>query len=127
MSFCGALLAAALLIAPARPASAQFGSSQSSVTSADIQRLQDAIYDASRDVSQLRSRDQALASDLQAQLDDLREDVIYLKVKQRRSEMVSRSEVNDVRDRIESIRARARGESTGYSPSFPSSTTDRSR
>ena len=122
-----ALLTAALLAAPG-PASAQFGSTQASVTSADIQRLQDAIYDASRDVSQLRSRDQALASDLQSQLDDLRDDVIYLKVKLRRNEPLSRSEYTDVRDRIDAVRSRARGESTGYiSPTYPSTRDDRDR
>jgi len=45
---------------------------QSNVTSADVQRLQDNIYDASRDISQVRSRDQALASQLQAELDEAR-------------------------------------------------------
>ena len=34
---------------------------QSTVTPTDIQRLQDQVYDASNEVSRLRSRDQALA------------------------------------------------------------------
>jgi hypothetical protein len=89
---------------------------QSDVTSSDIQRLQDTVYDVSRDVSQVRSRDASLASQLQAELDDIRDEVIYLKVKQRKNERISRSEYGDVRDRLENIRSRARGEGGGYTP-----------
>jgi len=86
---------------------------QSSYTTGDIQRLQDAIYDASRDVSQLRSRDANLASQLQSELDDLRDETTYLRVKLRHNESISSSAYNDVRDRIEDVRSRARGDSTG--------------
>ena len=104
-----AVILAAGVAAPAR--------AQSSVTSADIQRLQDVSYDASRDVAQARTRDAVLASQLQAELDDARDEVIYLKVKLRRNEPISRGEYNDVRDRIENIRSRARGDSAGgYTP-----------
>ena len=96
----------------ARPVAAQ-----STVTSADVQRLQDLIYDATRDVSQMRSRDTATASQLQAELDDARDEAIYLKVKVRRNEPIARSEYADVRDRVENIRNRARGDSSsGYTP-----------
>ena len=88
-----------------------------SVSSADIQRLQDSTYDASRDVSQIRNRDAALANQLQAQLDDARDEVIYLKVKLRKNEPIARAEYVDLRDKIEDIRARARGDATGrYTP-----------
>ena len=80
------------------------------VSTADVQRLQDTIYDASREVSQVRSRDAALASQLQAELDEAREDAIYLKVKLRRNETIARSDYSDVRDKIENIRSRARGD-----------------
>jgi hypothetical protein len=100
-------LALALAAGSARPAAAQ------AVTNSDIQRLQDTIYDASRDVAQLRSRDQATASQLQAELDDARDETVYLKVKMRKNEPISRSDYADVRDRIENIRSRARGDSTG--------------
>jgi hypothetical protein len=98
------LIALALAMALAPRAAAQ------NVTTADIQRLQDNIYDASRDVAQLRDRDQSLAAQLQADLDDARDETIYLKVKIRKNEPIARSEYADLRDRIESIRARARGE-----------------
>jgi hypothetical protein len=98
---------------------------QSSFSNADIQRLQDAIYDASRDVSQLRGRDANLASQLQSELDDLRDETIYLRVKLRHNEPISSSAYNDVRDRIEDVRRRARGDSSGrYStPSGSSSSS----
>jgi hypothetical protein len=105
-------LLALLLVLIARPAPAQ------TVTTSDIQRLQDAIYDASRDVAQFKSRDSATASQLQAELDDARDETVYLKVKLRKNEPISRSDYADVRDRSENIRSRARGDSTGgYTPS----------
>ena len=107
-------LLAALALALSVAASA---AAQSSVTTADIQRLQDTVYDASRDIAQARSRDSALASQLQGELDDARDETVYLKVKLRRQEPISRSEYSEVRDRIENIRSRARGDSAGgYTP-----------
>jgi hypothetical protein len=104
----------------------RLAAAQSTVTSADIQRLQDSIYDASRDISDLRGRDASLAGQLQANLDDARDDVTYLKVKLRRNEPVSRSEYEDLRSRIESIRSRARGDSgTSYGSQQPPSERDR--
>ena len=80
-------LALALLPGVARPAAAQFN-----VTTADIQRLQDNSYDASRDIAQLRTHDSVLAAQLQAELDDVRDEVVYLKVKLRKNESIARSE-----------------------------------
>jgi hypothetical protein len=104
---------------PAQTRTTRPQSTQGSVTTADIQRLQDTIYDASRDLSQMRGRDTSLASQLEAELDEAHDDAIYLKVKLRKRESVSRSEYLDVRDRVDSIRSRARREttSTGYTPS----------
>jgi hypothetical protein len=110
----------AALILPlmlAVPASAQARGrgarqTQSSVTTTDIQRLQDQVYDASNEVSRLRGRDQIAADRLQAQLDDLRDEVIYLRVKLRKEGAVSRNDYNDVRSHVESVRAEARGDSS---------------
>jgi hypothetical protein len=100
-------------------------SAQADVTSADIQRLQDNIYDASRDIAQARSRDATLASQLQSELDDLRDEATYLKVKLRKREPIARSEYADVRDRLENIRSRARSDATGaYSTSGSTRSTD---
>jgi hypothetical protein len=108
-------LAALLGVVIALPAAAQY-----SVTQSDIQRLQDSVYQADRDVSALRSRDATRANQLQAELDELREEVIYLKVKLRKESSLARVEYSDVRDRIEDLRSRARGDATGaYSTAPP--------
>jgi hypothetical protein len=99
-----AIAAAAVLIA-ALPVSAQ-----APVTPADIQRLHDSAYDASMDVSRLRDRDPRLADSLQRELDDLRDEVVYLKVKLRKESNVARAEYADLRDRIDRLRSQARGE-----------------
>jgi TolA-binding protein len=96
---------------------------QTTVTAADIQRLQDNVYLAERDVAQVRTRDSARATQMQAEVDELRDEVTYLKVKLRKERSLARSEYADIRDRIEDIRARARGDATGpYStaPAAPS-------
>jgi hypothetical protein len=108
-------LIAVCAIGVARPAAAQFNS-RNDITTTDIQRLQDDIYDASRDIAQVRGRDAALASELQAALDDARDETVYLKVKLRKREPVSRSDYAEVRDRIEDIRSRARGDRVGVAP-----------
>ena len=100
----GALLAA--LLGAAAPASAQ------SVSSNDIQRLQDQAYQAGTDISRLRSSDSTLAAQLQDELDDLRDEVSYLKVKIRKEGTVDRREYTEVRDRLQELRSRARGEGT---------------
>jgi hypothetical protein len=100
------IVASALMIAV--PAAAQ-----SNVSSGEIQRLQDEVYQASNDISRLRSSDATTAARLQDDLDTLRDDVIYLKVKLRKEGSVSRSDYTDVRDRLQRLRAQARGESTG--------------
>jgi hypothetical protein len=83
---------------------------QTPVTQADIQRLQDNVFQAGNDIQQLRGRDAARAQQLQTTLDDLRDEVIYLKVKLRKESTLARSEYADVRDRIEGVRTDARNE-----------------
>ena len=92
---------------------------QGNVTQADIQRLQDNVYQAGTDVTQARTRDAARANQLQAELDDLRDEVIYLKVKLRKEGSLARSEYADVRDRVENLRTRARGDATNASAPPP--------
>jgi TolA-binding protein len=116
-SILGGLLAAVILIGMAAPVAAQ---QSSTVTQADVQRLQDSVYLADRDVSQARSRDAARATQLQSELDDLRDEVIYLKVKLRKEKTLARSEYADVRDRIDDLRSRARGETPAPVSAAPS-------
>jgi hypothetical protein len=104
-----AAMAIALMLAV--PASAQ--RAQGNVTTTDIQRLQDQVYDAANEVSRLRSRDQATADRLQSQLDDLRDEAVYLKVKLRKEGSVSRADYNDVRNKVDSVRSDARGVAMG--------------
>jgi hypothetical protein len=117
-----ALVAVALMLAV--PAGAQ------TVSSSDIQRLQDDVYQASSDISRLRVNDGSTASRLQDELDELRDEVTYLKVKLRKEGTVSRSDYTEVRDRLQSLRSRARGDSSqdrlGSSSSSSSSTSSSS-
>jgi len=99
-----------LLLVFAVPAAAQTAyGTQSTVTSSDIQRLQDQVYDASHDIARMREGDR---DRLQSQLDDVRDEVVYLKVKMRKEGSVNRADYNDVRDRLQNIRSEARGDST---------------
>jgi hypothetical protein len=114
-----AIIALALAALCGSPALAQ------TVTTADIQGLQDTIADASRDIAQLRNRDGALAKDLQSELDNAREEAVYLKVKLRRNEQVTQSEFADLHDRVANIRTRARGnDAAEYTPPPAGTTTD---
>jgi hypothetical protein len=97
--------AAALLLAFAASSPAQ----SSRITQADVQKLQDSVYLAERDISTLRTRDSARATQLQTELDDLSDEVIYLRVKLRKERTLAQSEYNDVQTRIEDVRSRARG------------------
>src|SRR5439155_15642229 len=105
-----AVLILSIALGSVQPAAAQL---RSSITTSDLQRLQDNIYDAQRDVSQLRARDASLASQLQAELDEARDDATYLKVKLPRNEPIATIDYSEVRDRNENLRRRARGDSTG--------------
>jgi hypothetical protein len=114
----------ATTLAPAAATQTRTTAGQTTVTTTDVQRLQDTIYDASREIWDLRTRDASLASQLMTELDDARDEAIYLKVKLRKRESIARSEFSDVRDRVENIRGRARSDSGGrYSTGAPTTTS----
>ena len=96
---CGVM---AIMLAAALPAAAQ------SVNATDIQRLQDQVYEAGADISRMRGNTDA-AAQLQGELDDVRDEVTYLKVKLRKEGTVSRSDFDDVQRRLQDLRSRARG------------------
>jgi hypothetical protein len=102
------VLAGLLVAGLTAPAAAQ-----ARITEADVQRLQDNVYLAERDVNQLRTRDSARATQLQSELDELGDEVIYLRVKLRKERTLARSEFADVESRIDGVRSRARGTGTG--------------
>jgi hypothetical protein len=110
-------LTALIVVVYATLASAQ------QVTQTDITRLQDNIYQAGSDLTELRARDAARASQLQSELDELREEVIYLKVKLRKEGSLVRAEYADVRDRIEDIRTTARDDAQNAYSTAPGSRT----
>jgi len=89
------------------------------VTAADIQRLQDNVYLAERDLGQLRQRDAARATELQAELDELGDEVVYLRVKLRKERTLARSEYTDVETRIDAVRNRARGTASSTASAPP--------
>jgi TolA-binding protein len=99
-----ALFVLALVGAPAlaTPASAQ----STTATAADVQRLQDQAYNLDREISRLRTSDPQRVSQLQSELDDLRDEVVYLRVKLRREGTLSRTEYTDVRSRLDDLRGR---------------------
>lgn len=101
-------LAVALLMTQA-PMAAQSTSAQStaSVTDTDVQRLRQALADATSEVDRLKARDSAASSRLVRELEDLRDEAAYLRVKLRKEGRVSRAEYFDLRDRIDDLRARA--------------------
>jgi TolA-binding protein len=107
--------AAVLVLAFAASSPAQSGR----LTQADVQKLQDSVYLAERDISNLRARDSARATSLQTELDDLSDEVIYLRVKLRKERTLAQSEYNDVQTRIENVRSRARSDASLSSAPAP--------
>ena len=116
-------VALATLVAAALAAPAVAQQNYSQVTQADIQRLQDSAFQAGSDVQQLKGRDASRAAQLQTQLDDLRDEVIYLKVKLRKEGSLQRSEYASVRDRLDDLRSQAANYTTSYTPSSGSNAT----
>lgn len=115
-------LAAIVSAALAAPAVAQQSNSQ--VSQADIQRLQDSVAQANSEVQQVKSRDGGRASQLQTQLDELRDEVTYLKVKLRKEGSLQRTEYASVRDRLDDLRSQATSNATATG-SGASGTTNR--
>ena len=110
----GAFLALALVLCPLTAGSA---AAQASVSSTDLQRLQDALSDVTNEVARVRTDDPQRADRLQTELEELRDEAGYLRVRLRREKTVPRSEYHDLRDRIDDFRSRIRGETTpGPSP-----------
>ena len=100
------LALASTALALASPVRAQ---SQATVTSAELSQLESTVADIRARVSTLRSSDPTLAADVDRSLADLNDEVTYLRVKMRREGSVTREEFTSVRDRLETLRVRARG------------------
>ena len=66
------------------------------------------MYDLDREMSRLRGADPQRVSQLQGELDDLRDDVVYLRVKLRRERTLPRADYVEVRDKLNNLRGRVR-------------------
>lgn len=97
------LVAVAAVAVMAGPAAAQ------DMTTSDITRLEQTVDQIGADLVELRQRDRTAARALQAELNDLEEEVIYLRVKLRRERVVPRADYDDVRNRLERLRTRVTG------------------
>jgi hypothetical protein len=111
---------AVLVLMTCAPARA-WAQADTSVSAVDIQRLQDRVFSLSSDLSRMRSRDASLASRLEGDLDQLRDEVVYLKVKLRKEGRVARAEYTDLRDRLDTLGSRIRGDAPAISSSSSSS------
>jgi hypothetical protein len=98
---------AVLLAVVALAASAR---AQTAVTSDDLVRLETSAAGIDQQLATLKRTDATLATELAKSLADLRDEVIYLKVKLRRDGSVTRAEYAEVRDRLETLRIRAQGQ-----------------
>jgi hypothetical protein len=98
---------AVLLAVVALAASAR---AQTAVTSDDLVRLETTAAGIGEQLATLKRTDATLATELAKALADLRDEVIYLKVKLRRDGSVTRAEYAEVRDRLETLRIRAQGQ-----------------
>jgi hypothetical protein len=116
----GLALALAVVLGSATHVAAQ------SVSDNDIQRLRLAISDARADIDRLGSSNSQLSSDLQNELDNLSDEVVYLKVKLRKEHNVPRADYLDLRDRIDDVRVRASGDRSQRSTDGVGRSSDRS-
>jgi hypothetical protein len=96
------VVVALLVVGFSAPIAAQRGTANDG---ADIQRLRDNSYLIERDLTTLSQRDTVRADALKVRLQDLQDEIIYLKVKQRKEGFVQRREFADVRDGLDDLRA----------------------
>ncbi|MBA3949980.1 MAG: hypothetical protein H0X44_08570 [Acidobacteria bacterium] len=112
--------AALLTVLVAAPAAAQ------TITRADIDRLEVFSNQVTADLNDARSRNVALGNiDLTAE--ELREEVIYLKVKQRKGERITRAQYNDVQTRLQTLQNQSRTASSGIRGGMTGSSAQRDR
>ncbi len=81
---------------------------QAAVTEADLKRLETSASDIGHASGMLAKTDPTEAAEVDRQLELLKEEIVYLRVKFRRGN-VTRAEYADVRDRLETLRVRATG------------------
>jgi hypothetical protein len=91
-------------------------SAQGVVTASDLTRLETTASEIGHQVDALKTSDPTLAQDVQHSLSDLSDEITYLKVKMRREGSVTQAEYTSLRDRLETLRVRARGDKVSAQP-----------
>jgi hypothetical protein len=99
------VVVAVLMVGLTVPVAAQRGAVNDA---AEIERLRDTAYLVERDLTALNQRDTPRAEQLHLRLQELQEEIVYLKVKQRKEGGVHRREYADLGDRLEDLRSEAR-------------------
>ncbi|HUF48315.1 MAG TPA: hypothetical protein VMM93_10905 [Vicinamibacterales bacterium] len=89
---------------------------QATVTESDLARLEATAQEIDKQVGTLRTTDATLAADVEKTLTTLREEITYLKVMLRREGAVPRTEYSNLRDRLETLRVKARGDKVTAQP-----------
>jgi hypothetical protein len=100
--------AAAILLLALVPVAAASAAQQQSITSADIERLQDGVAEVNADLATLRERDADRAAAIEREVEILREDVVYLRATLRRQGEVSRSEFDQTEKELAALRQKVR-------------------
>lgn len=122
-----------LLVAVAAVAVLAGSAGAQDITTSDVNRLEQALAQINADMVALRQQDRAAARALQIELNEVDEEVTYLKVKLRREGSVSRAEYQDVRRRLDDLRSRVTandttttrsgGNSRTTNPNYPATTS----
>jgi hypothetical protein len=86
---------------------------QALVTAADLTRLETTATEIETRAATLAKTDATQAAEVRASLKDASEEISYLKVKLRKEGRVTREEYAAVRDRLETLRIKALGSSSG--------------
>jgi hypothetical protein len=89
---------------------------QTQVTGNDLMRLETTASNIEGRVAELRTSDPTLAVEIEKALTPLKEEIIYLRVKMRREEAIARQEYSTLRDRLETLRIRAGGQTVSADP-----------
>jgi hypothetical protein len=88
------------------------------VTEADLAKLDTSAGEISKQASTLKTTDPTLAADVEKTLTQLKEEVIYFRVRLRKEGSVPRADFTDLRDRLETLRIRAAGSKVTAQPVF---------
>ena len=105
------VVVAVLMVGLTMPVAAQRGAVNDA---AEIDRLRDTAYLVERDLTSLNQRDTPRAGQLRLRLEELQEEIVYLKVRQRKAGDVQRRDYADLRDRLEDLRGEARPVATTF-------------